>query len=448
MEKIHFYINRLVPAALQGDPYQYRKARVLVIVLLFSMLIGCILSLVNVFVTTENPVPIFPAVIFGGFLLWIFKKKSNMLLIGNLLAVGWSAPLVMFIPQTGGLHSDNSLWLVVTPLIAMLFGNKRWGVFWLLILLAYTVYLYFIHDKIMTSAAQSDDELYFLISFFFLFVVIFSAVYIFEMGQLLIIKMLNHQKEQLENQKIEIAEKNDAMQAIENRLRATNSELENFAYAASHDLKEPLRMIGMYTQLLNKQLGKQLDGSNVEFMGFVIQGVSRMQVLLDDLLNYSRLGKQQADVRNVALDNVLFVVLHNLTAAMKRNDAAIVSPVLPTVRASTVEMTQLFQNLIANAIKFRQAKVAPLVRINVAESPINEYIFSVTDNGIGIPRQYQDRVFNIFERLNARDAYEGSGIGLATCKKIVQSAGGRIWLESTEGIGTTFYFTLPKSVAN
>ena len=248
-----------------------------------------------------------------------------MLLIGNLLAVGWSAPLVMFIPQTGGLHSDNLLWLVVTPLIAMLFGNKRWGVFWLLILLAYTVYLYFIHDKIMTSAAQSDDELYFLISFFFLFVVIFSAVYIFEMGQLLIIKMLNHQKEQLENQKIEIAEKNDAMQAIENRLRATNSELENFAYAASHDLKEPLRMIGMYTQLLNKQLGKQLDGSNVEFMGFVIQGVSRMQVLLDDLLNYSRLGKQQADVRNVALDNVLFVVLHNLTAAMKRNDAAIVS---------------------------------------------------------------------------------------------------------------------------
>ena len=220
MEKIHFYINRLVPAALQGDPYQYRKARVMVIVLLFSMLIGCILSLVNVFVTTENPVPIFPAVIFGGFLLWIFKKKSNMLLIGNLLAVGWSAPLVMFIPQTGGLHSDNLLWLVVTPLIAMLFGNKRWGVFWLLILLAYTVYLYFIHDKIMTSAAQSDDELYFLISFFFLFVVIFSAVYIFEMGQLLIIKMLNHQKEQLENQKIEIAEKNDAMQAIENRLLA------------------------------------------------------------------------------------------------------------------------------------------------------------------------------------------------------------------------------------
>ena len=172
-----------------------------------------------------------------------------------------------------------------------------------------------------------------------------------------------------------------------------------------------------------------------------------MQKLLDDLLQYSRLGKQKEDLRTVNLNDTLFAVIHNLTATMQENDASIAAETLPTVQASAVEMTQLFQNLIANAIKFRQKNAVPNVEIRVAEGA-DAFEFRFSDNGIGISSQYHERVFNIFERLNPRAEYEGSGIGLATCKRIVLSAGGNIWLDSTVGVGTTFFFTLPKNCSN
>ncbi len=448
----HFFsfIERLIPDTLKSDTYAYRKAKVLTYVHLTLIFLGSMLWFMQQNILKNDPVQLWICVVWGIALIVLFKKMGNLIVAGNLIAAALAIPIICFVPQTGGLHSDNLLWLIIAPLVALLFGDRKSGIIWLVLLLLFTTYLWkndeqFQPTQLPPSLGNAD---YYFISYFFLFAAIFFIVMLFESGQLLIIKMLQEQKAILKQQSEQINSKNEELQIIENRLNESMLELENFAYAASHDLKEPLRMIGMYTQLLKKRIGGQLEGSNAEFMGYVTDGVGRMQILLDDLLKYSRLGKEEQDVRNVDLNNTLFVVIHNLTAAMKDTDAAVVVTPLPFVLASSVEMTQLFQNLIANAVKFKRKEAPPLIEIRVVELPQNKYRFMVADNGIGIPKQHQDRVFNIFERLNSRTDYEGSGIGLATCKKIVQNAGGEIWLESTEGVGTTFFFTLPKPSLN
>jgi signal transduction histidine kinase len=444
------FVDRLIPDSLKSDTYAYRKAKVLTYVHLTLVLLGSILWFMQQNVLKDDPVPLWVCVVWGVSLIALFKKIANFIVAGNLIAAALAMPIAFFVPQTGGLHSDNLLWLIIAPLVALLFGNRKSGITWLVLLLIFTTYLWqhdaeFQHTKLSPTVGNAD---YYFVSYFFLFAAIFCIVMIFESGQLLIIKMLQEQKDILRSQSEQINKKNRELQVIENRLNESMRELENFAFAASHDLKEPLRMIGMYTQLLKKRIGGQLEGSNAEFMGYVTDGVGRMQVLLDDLLKYSRLGKEEQDVRNVDLNNTLFLVVHNLTAAMKETNAAIVVTPLPTVLASSVEMTQLFQNLIANAVKFRRKETPPMIEIRVNDTSQTEYHFMVADNGIGIPEQHHDRVFNIFERLNSRTDYEGSGIGLATCKKIIQNAGGDIWLESIEGVGTTFFFTLPKPCLN
>jgi light-regulated signal transduction histidine kinase (bacteriophytochrome) len=200
----------------------------------------------------------------------------------------------------------------------------------------------------------------------------------------------------------------------------------------------------MYTQLMQKRINGQLDERTSEYMFFITDGVKRMQNLLDDLLKYSRLGRNTEDVSDVDLNNTLLMVVYNLTVVMKETGASITSTPLPTIVASSTEMTQIFQNLIANAIKFRRSDVPPAIQIAHIENP-QEHLFSLSDNGIGIKKEHQEKVFNIFTRLHTRNEYEGSGIGLATCKKIISNHNGRIWLTSTEGVGTTFYFTISKN---
>ena len=444
------FIERLIPDNLKSDSYAFRKAKVLTYVHLSLILLGSILWVCQIFILKNDPIPLWISVLWGVSLVVLFKKMGNLIIASNLIAAALAVPVALFVPETGGLHSDNLLWLIIAPLVALLFGNRKSGLIWLALLLIFTTYLWrndgvFQANQLSKTVGNAD---YYFISYFSLFAAIFVIVMLFESGQLLIVKMLQEQKAILRQQSEQISLKNDELKIIENRLNESLKELESFAYAASHDLKEPLRMIGMYTQLLKKRMGGQLEGSNAEFMGYVTDGVGRMQVLLDDLLKYSRLGKEEHDIRNVDLNKTLFVVVHNLTAAMKETDAAIVVTPLPMVMASSVEMTQLFQNLISNAVKFRRKGTPPMIEIRVVEMSQSKYRFMIADNGIGIPEQHQDRVFNIFERLNARADYEGSGIGLATCKKIVQNAGGEIWLESTEGVGTTFFFTLPKPSLN
>ncbi|HEY2381960.1 MAG TPA: PAS domain S-box protein [Terriglobia bacterium] len=233
-----------------------------------------------------------------------------------------------------------------------------------------------------------------------------------------------------------------ALAAKASELSRSNSELQQFAYVASHDLQEPLRMVASYTQLLAKRYRGQLDENADEYIGFAVDGAARMSGLIDDLLTFSRLDSQGNPFDETDLDKVLHRALENLQVAMEESKADITWDAMPTILADEFQMGQLFQNLVGNALKFRAPDRRPAIHIS-AERRTMEWIFSVRDNGIGIDPQFGDRIFIIFQRLHLKNEYPGTGIGLTICKKIVERHGGRIWLEPQAGLGTTFSFSVP-----
>ena len=230
-------------------------------------------------------------------------------------------------------------------------------------------------------------------------------------------------------------------------LRRSNAELEQFAYVASHDLQEPLRKIAGFTRLLEQRYGDQLDDRARQYIKFAVDGAKRMQKLINDLLDFSRVGRIGGKLEAVDCDAVLAVTLEQLGAQIEEAGATVTHDPLPTVRGSRTLLCQLFQNLIGNAIKFRSEEPP---RIHIGARRAGEmWEFSCTDNGIGIDAKYADRVFLIFQRLHGRDVYPGTGIGLALCKKIVEYHGGTIWVDpNPDRPGTTFRWTLPAATAS
>ncbi|HEU0012925.1 MAG TPA: ATP-binding protein [Longimicrobium sp.] len=235
------------------------------------------------------------------------------------------------------------------------------------------------------------------------------------------------------------AEEALARQADE--LARSNAELEQFAYVASHDLQEPLRMVASYTQLLARRYRGRLDDDADEFISYAVDGVTRMQALINDLLAYSRVGRREITITRVDLGALLARVLVILGPAIEEAGAAVTHDPLPTVHADAGQLGQLLQNLVGNALKFH-GDDPPRVHVG-AERGDGEWHLWVADNGIGIDPEFQDRIWVIFQRLHSRAEYPGTGIGLAICKKIVERHGGRIWLDSAPGRGATFHFTLP-----
>ena len=225
-------------------------------------------------------------------------------------------------------------------------------------------------------------------------------------------------------------------------LERSNQELEQFAYVASHDLQEPLRMVASYCQLIERRYANAVDDEGREFIGFAVDGANRMQSLINDLLTYSRVGRQDQNLERLASGKIVEHALSNLQAALEESGTRVTVGMLPSVRGDASQLMRLFQNLMGNAIKFRGER-APEIAVGAEPGPDGEWVFSVKDNGIGIDPRHADRVFAIFQRLHSRQEYPGTGIGLAVCRKIVERHGGRIWLESTPGEGTTFFFTLP-----
>ncbi len=244
----------------------------------------------------------------------------------------------------------------------------------------------------------------------------------------------------LQGQKRKKAEK-EIQETLE-ELKKKNRELERFAYVASHDLQEPLRMISSFTQLLEKRYKNRLDKDADDFITFIVDGAKRMQNLINDLLIYSRVGRGDKPLKPINTSIVLKDVLNNLRDTIEDTKAKITHEKLPMVIANETEIVQLFQNLISNALKFH-GEEPPRIHVSVKEKK-DEWIFSVQDNGIGIDSQYFDRIFIIFQRLHKKNEYGGTGIGLALCKKIVERLGGKIWVKSQVGKGSIFYFSIPK----
>jgi light-regulated signal transduction histidine kinase (bacteriophytochrome) len=237
-------------------------------------------------------------------------------------------------------------------------------------------------------------------------------------------------------------ESEEALRRSNEELRRANEDLNQFAHSASHDLQEPLRTVSVYSQLLRRKFQHALDEEGEEYIRYVVRGALRMEALVKDLLAYTQASTVSEEPApstdaNTAIDAALL----NLKAAIEDSGALVTYSALPHVRIFPVHLTQLFQNLIGNAIKYRRDE-RPTINIH-AEARAGEWLFSVADNGIGIEEKYKQHIFGIFKRLHSADEYSGTGVGLAICQRIVERNGGRIWVESQPGRGSTFFFTLP-----
>ena len=240
-----------------------------------------------------------------------------------------------------------------------------------------------------------------------------------------------------------IAAEADLLQKVD-ELNRSNEELAQFAYIASHDLQEPLRMVASYTQLLSRQYKGKLDADADEFIAYAVDGASRMQRLIQDLLLYSRVGTKGRDLLETSSEATLQHALLNLRGAIEERGALVTHDPLPNVLADELQLTQLFQNLIGNAIKYQDPGI-PRVHVSAHQDGSEKWMFSVRDNGFGIDPQYFERIFGMFQRLHKREEFDGTGIGLAICKKIVERHGGAISVESQVGRGSTFTFDLAAS---
>jgi signal transduction histidine kinase len=252
--------------------------------------------------------------------------------------------------------------------------------------------------------------------------------------------LAEHNREEIRMREINQELENRVAQRTE-ALRRSNEDLQQFAYVASHDLQEPLRMVASYTELLQKRYKGKLDQDADDFIFYIVDGVRRMSNLIRGLLDYSRAGETTEEpIKPVDTERALVTVLGNLKASIDDFNAEITHDPLPSVQCHPLRMQQLLQNLISNAIKYRGDR-KPQVHISAVDNG-KEVVFTVKDNGIGIAPEYFDEIFGVFKRLHGRE-YEGTGIGLAMCKKIIERHGGRIWVESTPGEGSTFHFTIP-----
>lgn len=263
-------------------------------------------------------------------------------------------------------------------------------------------------------------------------------------------KEFNNMLDQIQKMQNSLKEANaDLEKRVKERtskLERSNQELEQFAYVASHDLQEPLRTISNFVGLLEKKYPKGEDDDHFRYFQFIVKATSKMQNLIRDLLELSRVGRNvtfgMVDCNKIVLD-----VMAEMEISIKEKEAVIKFVNLPLLIASEIELKRVFQNLISNALKFRKKEIAPKITIHVQENE-EEYVFAVEDNGIGIEEEYTNKIFNIFQRLHSTTDYPGTGIGLATCKKIVALHNGRIWVESHYGKGTAFYFTISKQITS
>jgi signal transduction histidine kinase len=442
MERRFTFFSYFLHPSFRKSILRNRKATILIFSHYFTLIALVSLLFLSktiekvAFLPTLCAIPLFITALF------YFKKKGGLTVSGNVLSILWYSTLIPILLNTGGINSCFMPWLYSVILTMVLVENYIWAIIWFFVASTscFVIFLagcYYPNLNISNCTTSDAVISYLLVGFF-----MFFNLLIFERSQVFVIKMLKKKNDELKIQKKVLAKNNAAQQKLQDQLTESNQDLQVFAYAASHDLKEPLRMMTMYTQLIERNLKNVMDAKTKEYVDYVVDGGKRMQMLLDTLLAYSILGQKSEDATAVDLNYKLEQVIQNLTVSIQESDAKIRFSNLPTITSSPTEMTQLFQNIIANALKFRKPNTPPLIEI-MCKDNAEEYVFTIIDNGIGIKKEDQERVFQLFTRIYTHK-YEGTGIGLATCKKILSKLKGKIWVTSTEGVGTTFHFTIPK----
>jgi signal transduction histidine kinase len=356
----------------------------------------------------------------------IYFKTRNARIVSHMFAM-LGFPVLMPWLIDGGPSGAGFWWSLVNVVWVYFVTNKRSAIFWSSAHLFVTLVIVILSQMGFFTIAYPLPE---LLNFLFAFITIFILVYLFDMAREYYLLLYIKRTEEL---------------AVLNKdLISANHELEQFAYAASHDLQEPLRTISNFTKELQKKNSEKKDEESELYIKYIVSSSAKMQNLIKDLLDFSRVGKN-ISFTMVDCNEILKEVIMEIDAAIKEAKAEIVFEKLPVLTGNATELKRLFQNLISNAIKFQKKGTTPVIKITVEETE-SEYVFAVEDNGIGIDEKYIGKLFVVFQRLNNASEYPGTGIGLAICKKIVMLHGGEIWVKSKPGEGSTFYFSITKEI--
>jgi len=386
-------------------------------------------------------------------LLFVLKYTAAKSIVGNIYVAIWGIVLINLSFHTGGIYSMDTFSMALLPIAGFSLVNYRSGFGWLLFYLAYLVYLLIVIDtpemnEFYRAQTLSFNKNYYAVGgmIFAIFTFCMFSIFYFQNQKLL--GQLKTNQVTLKNHVALLDKQSVLLKEAQDDLRRTNVELEEFAYITSHDLKQPLRTVNSFASLLQNHLNKQdiLDEETGQMLQFIIAGSSKMNTLITDLLAFAKL-KKEVDITfsNVKLEKLFQSVLFDLKEQIDTSGVRIHMGRLPELPVIPVKMNQLFQNLISNAIKFRKKQENLTIRVRANEKATH-WEFSIADNGIGIKKEHQEKIFAPFKKLHSSSEIEGSGIGLATCMHIVKLHKGRIWAESDFGVGTTFRFTIAKNL--
>ncbi len=384
-------------------------------------------------------------------LIGLFYQTKSIILVGNLYLMIWYLVLTRLSLNTGGIYSMDALSLIFAPLIAYCTLGRMSGNIWLGLFALSSFYLWYLagnesSNLLFKQAREGFDRNYFLAGHI-MFITLFTAIFylfFYHFNQLIL--KLNKRKEELSKSFLLLKHQSELLEKSKKELQRSNKELEEYANATSHDLKQPIRNVNNFASLLHRHLTKEdkLDKRSEEMLGFITEGSDRMLNLISDLLSFAKM-KTERDIvfEEVELDTIVEKTLFNLKSTLEKTGTSIQVTPLPKALVIPVKMGQVFQNLISNAIKFRKKEELLVITINAIDK-VDHIHFTIQDNGIGIEEEFIDKIFAPFKKLHAQSEYKGSGIGLATCNHIIELHQGTIWVDSVFGKGSTFHFTISK----
>lgn len=446
-------LDKFLPEDITED--EKTSIKILKYFIFFTILACSLLSILDWFFPSGDDTPFLLIVAINIVLVFVLKYTGAKELVGNTYISIWAIVLAKLSFQTGGLYSMDALSMTLIPLTGFALVNYRSGFGWLLFYLTYLAYLWAAIDTPEMAEFYRAQTLGFNKHYYVFGGLIFStftfcmfSIFYFQNQKLM--GQLKTNQAALKNHVDLLDKQSLLLKEAQEDLRRSNAELEEFAYITSHDLKQPLRTVNSFANLLQNHLGKKeiLDEETGQMLQFIIAGSSKMNTLITDLLAFAKL-KKETDITftKVKLEKLIQSVLFDLKDQIDTSGVLIHMGRLPQLPVIPVKMNQLFQNLISNAIKFRKKHETLTIRIRAKEKATH-WEFSIEDNGIGIKKEHQDKIFEIFHRLHSRTEFEGNGIGLALCKRIILRHEGEIWLTSELGEGTTFYFSIGKKVSD